>query len=238
MSTFRTGPLTPAQTSFGVLEENVAGIGTRWHEAWGDVQKQILDVAAKLTLTVTGSTPTMVQSLTPGEAFTLTTPATDYAGLNGQFLGEILELDLGKPFKLYGKWKCGEATQSDFLFGAALTQTDLLATSSSHAISAAVEGVFFVKLDNTTNIYAKTYLAGTETNSALVGTMDTSAHVYEIDWSGSVLTFYLDGVEVAAFTTGLPTVDLTLSFNVRAGSAAANTFTIYDPKPRVIQARS
>jgi hypothetical protein len=230
--------LTPAQTSFGIVEDNVAGIGTRWHKVWGDAQEQLLDVAAKLTLTVTGSTPTMVQSLTSGEAFTLTTPATDYAGLNGSFLGEIVKLDAGKPVKLYGRWKCGEATQSDFLFGLAATKTDLLAVSDGHAISPSVEGVFFTKLDNATGIYAKTHLAGVETNTALVGTMDTSAHEYEIDWDSTILRFYLDGVKVAAFSTGLPTVDLTLSFNVRAGSAAANTFTIYDPKPRVIQARS
>lgn len=238
MSIFKIAPLTPAQTSFGIVEENVAGIGTRWHKVWGDAQEQLLDVAAKLTATVTGSTPTLVQSLTSGEGFTITTPATDYSGVNGQYLGEIVKLDAGKPFKLYGKWKCGEATQSDFLFGAAATKTDLLAVGGGHAISASVEGVFFTKLDNSTSIYAKTHLAGVETNTALIGTMDTSAHVYEMDWDGTILKFFFDGVQVAAFTTGLPTVDLTLSFNVRAGSAAVNTFTIYDPKPRVIQARS
>ena len=233
--------LTPAETSLGIVESGVLNGGSRWLDAWGDVSKVVfsnLTGTGVLTSTVTGSTPTIVPSLTPGELYTITTPATDFSGVNSQVTGEPFKLELGKPLKLYGQFKLGEATQSDFLFGLCGIKTDLMAVSEAHGITAsAVEGIFFCKIDNTTTINCHAYLAGAQTNVAVAGVMDTLAHEYEIQWDGSVCRFYFDEVLVASFTTSLPTADLTLSFNVRAGSAAANTFTIYNGLC-AIQARS
>lgn len=240
MSIFKQGPLTPASTTLGILEENVTGIGVRWHDAWGDVQKVILtpsEGVAPLTLTVVGTTPTAVPSVTSGELITIATSAEDFAGINAQVKGALVKCEAGKPFKAYCEIKLSEATQSDFLFGLCGVKTDLLATSSAHAINSAVEGLFFCKLDNTTTINCHGYLAGTQTNVAVAGTMGVVAREYEIDWDGTLATFFLDGVKVATFSASLPTVSLTLSLNCRAGSAAINTFTIY-PGLRVIQARS
>ena len=233
----KLAPLTASGASVGMIEDSVAGINERWHDAWGDVQKAIVDTTAALTTTVTGSTPTIVPSVTAGEVFTVTTPATDYSGINSQVTGEKIKLELGKPFKLYGQFKCGEATQSDFLFGACVTKTDLMATSVGHAISV-VEGLFFCKIDGVTAINAHVYVGSAQTGIAAVGTMDTSAHEYEIEWDGTRVYFYFDKALKGSFAASLPTNDLTLSWNLRAGSAAANTFTIMHPAPRVIQARS
>ncbi len=238
MSTFGMAYLTDSRNSYGVVETGVAGIGTRWHDAWGDIQKSIPLTTAPFTTTVTGSTPTIVPSLTEGELFTVTTPATDFSGINSQVTGEILKCTAGKPFKVYGKFKLEDATQSDFLFGVCATKTDLLATGTAHGITAtAVEGLFFSKIDETTDINCHSYVNGAQTAIAAVGTMDTSAHVYEIDWDGSKVDFYFDGVLKATFAASLPTVDLTLSMNMRAGVATAKTFTVY-PGLRAIQAKS
>lgn len=240
MAILRHGFLTPASTSLGVLEDNVPGIGTRWHDAWGDVQKVVFDQTSGVdpfTSTLTGSTPTVVASATSGELITITTPATDFAGANCQVKGAFVKCEAGKPFKAFCEIKLSEATQSDFLFGLCGVKTDLLVVSSSHGINTAVEGLFFCKLDNTTTINCHGYLAGTQTNVAVAGTMGAVARKFEIDWTGTLADFYLDGVKVASFSASLPTVSLTLSLNCRAGSAAANTFTIY-PGLRVIQARS
>lgn len=241
MSNLRLAPLTVAANAFGVVEDNVAGISTRWYDAWGDVSKAVFDNmngTNGITSTLTGSTPTFVPSVNDGELYTITTPATEYAGQNAQVTGESLILEAGKPLKVYGKIKLSDATKSDFLFGLAEIKTDLMNTSSSHAItSSAVEGIFFAKVTDATTIYAYSYLDGVATGTAAVGTMDTSAHEYEIDWDGSKVSFYFDEVLVATFSTSLPDGALTLSWNFRAGAAAAKVFTIYNGL-RVIQARS
>ena len=240
MGTFRTGPLTASGNSIGILEENVAGISTRWYDAWGDVQKVVVNSGigtSSFTTTLTGSTPTFVPSVTSGELFTISVPATEYAGVNSQITGEILKLEAGKPFKIFGNIKLSEATQSDFLFGAMITKTDILNTGTSHGINTGNEGVFFYKVDGGTSILGKVYVAGSETATAAIGTMDTSAHKYEIDWDGSFLKLYFDEALKATFTTSLPTNDLTLTWNYRAGAASAITMTVY-PGLRAIQARS
>ena len=233
--------LTAAATSLGIVETDTAGdIGTRWLDAWGDVQKAVINSGigvSSFTTTVTGTTPTFVPSVTAGELFTVTTPATEYSGVNSQVTGEILKCEVGKPFQVRGKFKLSDATQSDFLFGAMITKTDILNTGTSHGINTGNEGVFFCKLDGATAINAYSYVAGSSTGSASIGTMDTSAHTYEIEWTGTYVKFYFDSVLKASLSASLPTNDLSLSINFRAGEAVAKTLTIY-PGLAEIQARS
>ena len=232
MGILKIAPLTVQATSMGLIEENVAGIGVRWHDAWGDASKEVFSnntPASVFTATLVGTTPTFVPSATAGQLYTITTAATEYSGVNGQVTGEPFILTSGKPLKVYGKFALSDATQSDFLFGICETLTALLNDSSSHAIASSnVEGIFFCKLDGATDITANCYKDGASTGSSTVGTMDTSAHVYEINWDGTKASCYFDGGLVATFSSGLPDGDLTLSFCVRAGEAAAKTFTIYN----------
>ena len=186
----------------------------------------------RFTTTVTeagaGDTVT-INSVTAGNWATITTAANEYDGINLQAKGEQFKIVAGKPLYFGCRLAVDDATQSDLLVGLAETKTDLLNTSVSHAVtSTSVEGVFFVKLDAVTAITARTYEAGTMTNTATVSTaLDTSAHTYEITWDGvSALSFYFDGVIVTTFTGTLANGDLTPSINFRAGSAVARVCEI------------
>jgi hypothetical protein len=172
--------------------------------------------------TQTGTSPTTV-GVVQGYPLLITTAATEYNGANLQLRGSQAKFAALKEFRLRGKIKLSDATQSDFLFGACQLKTDLLNTSSSHAVNSAVEGAFFVKLDGGTSILFKVVVAGTEKTSVSVGTMTTSDIDYAIWWDGTFIHAYLNDVEVAKVGSDLPTVVCTPSINLRAGEAGAKT---------------
>jgi hypothetical protein len=197
---------------------------------------------SRFTMTVTevGAGDTLaVNSVAAGSWLTITTAANEYDGINLQAKGEAFKLETGKPLYFGAKLAINDATQSDLLIGLMETNTALMAVETAHGIGAAnIEGAFFVKLDGTTTVMAKTYEANVQTNSANWGTtLNTSTHIYEIVWDGAgQLGFYVDGTIVACFTGTLPNGDLTPSINFRAGAAAAKVCEVH--WMRVFQARS
>jgi hypothetical protein len=206
----------------------------RLFEAFGDlVRKYVLRAGipaddttnspTEIVVTQTGTSP-----LTIGEGIgyplLATTGATEYNGLNGQLRGESCKLVAGKTAYLRGKVKLSEATALDWLFGLCELKTDLMKTSVAHGVLATnVEGVFFAKIAGATTLYVKAYKDGVETFSAVVGAIDTADHDYELVWDGSVVKVYYDGTLITQFSGSLPDGELTPSFNLRAGSAAART---------------
>lgn len=208
----------------------------RWVDAFGTVKKALIDNtwrAGDWTVTATGTSP-ITASLLPDAVALITTPATDFAGDNIQFAGTQFKLEAGKPCYFGAKVSVSDATQSDLLVGLCGVDTALTAASVTHAIDVGASGVFFSKLDAVTQVYAKTYATATETNSAAAITLDTDAHTYEFFWDGADLGAYVDGAQVACFTS-VPSAVLTPSLNFRAGAAAITTCTIH--WIRAIQAR-
>jgi Glycosyl hydrolases family 16 len=198
-------------------------------DAWGDVQKAIIDDmfrAGDFTVTATGTSP-ITQSVLPGAVALITTAATEYAGDNIQMLGAQFKLAAGKPAYFGAKLTVSDATQSDLLVGLCGTDTTLTNASASHAVAVGAGGVFFSKLDGVTQAYAKTVTTATEQNSATAFTLDTDAHVYEFWWDGAFLNAYIDGALVATFKTNVTTEVLTPSLCFRAGEAAAKTCTLH-----------
>ncbi len=228
MATIKMRDLMPSGNVFGVVEENVAGIGVRPLEAWGDVEKMEMNdyVAAEWTVTATGTSP-ITPSVLPSALALITTGANEYDGDNMQWVGSRFKLTAGQPMYFGAKITLAEATQSDFLLGLCGVDTTLTNASASHAIAVGAGGVFFSKLDAVTAGFVKTITTATEKNSAAAFTMDTSAHTYEIVYTGSVLNFYFDGALVATFATDLTAEVLTPSLCYRAGSAGAKTATIH-----------
>ena len=183
-------------------------------------------VPTGLIVTQAGTSPVAVGQVA-GYPLLVTTGGTEYNGANVQVRGESLKLASGKVAYAGAKIKASEATEIDLLFGLAELKTDLLLGSVSHGITATlVEGVFFFKVDGGTVIAAKSYLDGAQTFTGNVGTLTTGDLEYELYWDGSTLFFYLNGVLVTQIASGLPDGDLTLSLNVKAGSAAARTASI------------
>jgi len=163
-----------------------------------------------------------------GSRMLITNPDDDYDGINLQLKGEAFKFDSSYPFYFGIKLAISDATQSDLLVGLCQTKTDLLKTSSAHGItSSAVEGAFFFKLDASTTASMKTYLSGTETNTANYGTaIDTTVTIFELYYDGTTLVGYIDGNFVGEFSASLPTTDLTPSLNFRNGADAVKTCTV------------
>ncbi len=200
----------------------------RWLDAWGAVDKNIIDTyrAADWTVTATGTSP-VANSLVPDAKILITTAATDFAGDNMQILGSKFKLEAGKPLYFGAKLTVSDATQSDLLVGLCGVDTTLTAASTTHAIAVSAGGAFFSKIDGVTAGFFKTYTTGTEGNSAAAFTLDTSAHWYEMYWDGYKLSGYFDGSLVATFGT-VTTEVLTPSISFRAGEAGAQTCTIHE----------
>lgn len=210
----------------------------RWHDAFGDVEKAIVDSvwrADEFTVTATGTSP-IAASLLGGAVALVTSGGTDFDGDNIQLVGTRFKFEAGKPLYFGAKLTIDEATQSDLLVGLCGIDTTLTAASAAHALAVSASGAFFSKLDNVTAAHFKTYQTATETNTAAALTMDVSAHIYEMYFDGYKLMGYVDGVLVGTFTASLPTVVLTPSINFRTGAAAAKTCTIH--WMRCIQVRS
>lgn len=157
----------------------------------------------------------------------IVTAANDFDGVNEQVPGELFQCIANKPFYTGIKCTLGEATTKDFLWGLCITDTTLLATSSSHA-STLTDGVYFESLDTVTALTCVTEKNSTETTSSSVGTIVAgTAMILEIVWDGTTMYFYKDGVLGATSTTNIPDdEELTPSLNFRAGSAAAESMTI------------
>lgn len=213
--------------------ENVLGVvdsrfPNRWLDAFGDINKAIVEFyeSANWTTTATGTSP-VTNSIVPDAAFLITTAATEYAGDNMQRLGSRFKLESAKPLYFGCRATLSDATQSDFLVGMCGIDTTLTNAASSHAVAVGAGGAFFSKLDGSTAINFKTYTTATEQNTASVGTMDTVVHDYEFLWDGYKLTAYIDKVAVAVFTANVTSEVLTPSICFRAGEAAAKTCTIH-----------
>lgn len=208
----------------------------RWVEAFGTVQKALIDStwrAGDWTVTATGTSPITASVLADAVAL-ITTAATDFAGDNIQFTGSQFKLEAGKPCYFGAKLTVSDATQSDLLVGLCGVDTTLTAASATHAIDVGASGVFFSKLDAVTQGYFKTYATAAETNSAAAFTLDTDPHTYEFFWDGAGLAAFVDGVQVAGFTS-VPSAVLTPSLSFRAGEAGVKTCTVH--WIRAIQAR-
>lgn len=184
--------------------------------------------AVPTDLTVTAvNTSTVTQSVTAGNTLVLTTDATEYDGLNIQVKGEQFKLESGKPLYFGASILIPEDTDIDLLVGLCETKTDLLKTSSSHGVNTSVEGVFFLKTDGAKTIAMKSYEGGTQYFTGNIGDVTKDvAHIYELYWDGSKLSFYYDDTLYGFLTAGYANGDLTPSINVRAGSAAARVATV------------
>lgn len=217
--------LGDSDNAVGVVDSRYPG---RWLDAWGDVDKCIINEyrAADWTVTATGTSP-VAASLVPDAAILITTENVEYAGDNMQILGTKFKLESGKPVYFGTKLTVSNATQCDLLVGLAGTDTTLTNASGSHAIAVGASAIAFTKLDEVTTCYFKTITTATEGNSATAFTLDTNPHWYEFYWDGVSVTGYIDGVKIACFTTSIPSAVLTPSICFRAGTTTAVTCTIH-----------
>jgi hypothetical protein len=163
-----------------------------------------------------------VNSDTAGEVMLVTTAGNDYDGINLQLKGEAFKLASGLPMYFGIKCKLSSATQSDLLVGVGEQLAAVLKVAAAHGFAAAaVEGVFFAKLDAGTTITAQSWKDGVVSAAAnATPVFDTSYHIYEIFWDGATVYFYLDGSLVTSTAATLADGDLTPTIQVNNGEAA------------------
>lgn len=205
----------------------------RWLDAIGpDVCKHLDDFVATPVDDTTGLptayTCTLVNASTAaltgqaGGALLITTAGAENDGVSMQLKGESFKLASGKPLYFGAKFKISDATQSDFLVGLCITDTALLGGMT--------DGVYFRKVDGSTDVNFVLEKNSTETSTAAaILTADTSYHILEFLFDGSSITYYVDGVEGSEtlVTTNLPDdEELTVSVEFLTGAAAAITMTV------------
>lgn len=175
-----------------------------------------------LVETGAGETTIATQDGTGGELL-ITTDAADNDGANLQVIKEAFGLLTSASNRnvYFGiRMKSGEATQSDFLVGLCITDTDLLGGLS--------DGVYFRKVDGSTAVAAVTEKDSTETETASVATFAADTYVIlEFYYVGGSVYFYVDGTLVATHTANIPDDELlTPSIHFLTGNAAIETMTV------------
>ena len=139
-----------------------------------------------------------------------------------QLKGESFKLSTSKKAYFSARFKVSDATQSDFVIGLQITDTTPLATT---------DGVFFIKDDGDTNLDFIVEKDSTSTDTTAIHTMvdDTFVTVtWFIDPDASKVFYSVNNAApVSVVNTNLPDdEELTVSFGIQNGAAAAKTMTI------------
>ncbi len=155
----------------------------------------------------------------------MTNAGNEYDGAAIQASGAAFTLAANKPLWFGAKVALDEATSTDFYIGLGITRSAFL-TAAGHTMHAAtIDHAGFVKFDGGTSTLYIAEKAGAVSSSS-AGTMDTSAHIYEMYWNGSNMTYYVDGSAVGTVTS-VPTVALRPTMVFRNGSSSVQTCDVY-----------
>jgi hypothetical protein len=175
--------------------------------------------ACEYTTTVVGGADAVTQGILAGSRAAIATAATENNGVNLQVVGTPFQIESGKPVYFGARVSASQATESDILIGLASTDTSLIA---AHAITV-INGCFFYKDDGATVITTNTMKASSNSTATVGTAMDTSDHIYELLFDGTSLSYFFDGALINTVTSGWPTVVVTPSIAVMAGTTTAVT---------------
>jgi hypothetical protein len=169
----------------------------------------------------TGSATEAVTS-SAGGALLLTNAAGDNDLDFLQLKGEAFKLSTSKKAYFSARFKVSDATQSDFVMGLQITDATPLATT---------DGVFFIKDDGDTNLDFIVEKDSTSTDTTAIHTMEDDTFVtvtWFIDPDASKVFYSVNNAApVSVVNTNLPDdEELTVSFGIQNGEAAAKTMTI------------
>jgi hypothetical protein len=199
----------------------------RWLDAIGpDVTKLLEEFShtpfaaannmAAYTTTLTGASTAALEAGAPGGVLLLTTAASENDGLSIQAQGEAFLLASGKECYFGAKIKISEATQSDFLVGLCITDTDLLGGMT--------DGIYFRKVDAGTTVNFVLEKGSAETATAYGSAIVADTwYTLEFYFDGTNVDWYVNGtLQTRPVTTNLPNTEYltpALEFLTGAGSA-------------------
>lgn len=204
--------------------------GYRWFDALGPGVTKVLEEFVRhpristtalggWTCTVTNATFAMTAGALGG-SLVMATAGADNDGVNAQVTGEAFLPNSGNRIYFGIRLQASEATESDFLVGLCITDTDCL--------GAVTDGIYFRKVDAATAVNFVVETGGAETATAALTFAANTPYILEWTWDGAAINFYVDGVLIGTpALTNIPTVEyMTPTMHLLAGSAAVNTFTI------------
>lgn len=194
---------------------------TQWHLFFDDFDRY---VAADWTITTTeagaGSATEALTNADGGVLLITNDDADDDADFF-QKVGESFLFASNKKLVYKARFKVSDATQSDFVMGLQITDTTPLAVS---------DGVYFQKDDGDTDLDFHVTKDSTSTSASGVATVADDTYVtvgfaYDGD---SAIKYFIDDVHVGtSVTTNLPDdEELTVSFGIQNGAAAAKTMSV------------
>ena len=154
-----------------------------------------------------------------GGVLVLTTLTAENDAASLQSVGEIFTFASGKEVYFESRFKIGDATQSDFVMGLQVRDTTPLAVS---------DGVFFQKDDGDALLDVHSCASSTCSDATGVYTVvdDTYVKLSFYYDGGTTITYAVDDVIKGTMTATPATTELTVSFAVHAGSAAADVLTV------------
>ena len=157
-----------------------------------------------------------------GGQFLITNAAGDNDHDFFNLKGESFLITGSKRAYFSARFKVSDATQSDFVMGLQMTDTSPLAVS---------DGIFFIKDDGDTNLDFIVEKDSTSTDTTAIHTMadDTFVTVaFFVDPDTALVHYSVNNAEpVGVVNTNLPdNEELTISFGIQNGAAAAKTMTI------------
>lgn len=163
-----------------------------------------------------GETTVALKAGADGGVLLITTDAAENDGANIQAKGEAFK-PATYPVYFGCRFKIAEATQSDFLIGLCITDTDLLGGMT--------DGIYFRKVDGATTLAFVLEKDSTETSTSYGAIAADTWYTLEFFFDGTNVDWWVNGVaQTRPATTNLPNDEwLTPSVHVLTGAAAAIT---------------
>lgn len=204
------------------------GIGipdpTSWHVFMDDFDTFTAGDWTITTVEAGAGSATEALTDADGGVLLITNDAADDDSDFFQKVGESFLMESGKKAAFKARFKVSDATQSDFVMGLQITDTTPLAVS---------DGIWFQKDDGDANLdvyCGKSSGAGTTSATAIATVVsDTYLTVgWFYDGKSSVKYFVNDEHKgtLDASSTYLPDTELTVSFGIANGEAAAKTMSV------------
>lgn len=163
------------------------------------------------------------EALTDGDGGLLlvTNDAADNDADFFQKKGESFKFETGKKLAFAGRFKVSDATDSDWVFGLQITDSSPLAVT---------DGVFFQKDDGDANIDFHVEKNSTATSETAIATNADNTFVELAFFYDGIdaIHYYVDGERKGSVAvTNLPDdEELTISFGIQNGEAAAKTMSV------------
>ena len=194
---------------------------TQFHTYFND-----FDTYAAADWTVTETSATATQALADGDGgwLLVTNSDQDDSLCALQKVGESFLMEAGKQAFFKTRFKVSDATQSDLVIGLQVTDSSPLD---------ATDGIYFEKADGSTSvnlICRKNASTGSNVESTVVTLADDTFVTlgWYYDGQGNI-TYSVNGTvtgSMNASSSYLPDTDLTVSFAIQNGAAAAKTMTV------------